>query len=254
MKVSEKPRNVVITGVSQGIGFSVVETFLKNGDRVVGCACEPENAQVAQLREKYPNQFSYKEVNVTHLDEIKAFAKYVEDKFGHLDILISNAGRNVFKGVECSEEDWDYNFDLNLKSHWRIAKAFKPLLEKQKGVIIIMTSNHAYYTLPGCTPYNISKGALLSLVQSLMLEWGPDIRTVGIAPGFIDTEGNQAFFDSHEDPVKIRTETEDKHCVKRIGAPEEVGNLCLFLSSDLASFIAGTTILIDGGRSAVMQD
>ncbi len=254
MKINDKPRVVVITGVSQGIGYSIVETFLNNGDVVIGCACEPLNNNLKKLTEQYPNKFSYQEVDVSKKEQIVDFAKKINNQFGYIDILISSAGRNIFQGIDCHEEDWDHNFDLNLKSHWRMAKAFKPLLEVNHGVIIIMTSNHAFYSLPECAPYNISKGALLSLVQSLTLSWGPKIRTVGIAPGFIDTEGNQAFFDSHEDPNKVRSDTENKHSVKRIGRPEEVGDLCLFLSSDCAGFIAGTTILIDGGRSAVMQD
>jgi len=108
--------------------------------------------------------------------------------------------------------------------------------------------------MPGCAPYNISKRALLSLVQSLTIEWGPEIRTVGIAPGFIDTDGNQVWFDSHADGKAARDKTIRKHPVGRIGRAEEVGDLCLFLSSDKAGFIAGTTIVMDGGRSAIMQD
>ncbi|MCD2526780.1 SDR family oxidoreductase [Providencia huaxiensis] len=252
--MNNNSRVVVVTGVSQGIGYSICETYLKNGDIVIGCACEPKNKNISLLTEKYTDSFFYYEVDVSKKNEITNFSKMVSEKFGTINVLVSNAGKNIFKGIDCEEEDWDHNFDLNLKSHWRMAKAFKPSLEKSNGVIIIITSNHAYHTLPECAPYNISKGALLSLVQSLMLNWGPTIRTVGIAPGFIDTEGNQTYFDSFADSRKARQEIENKHCVKRIGKPEEVGKLCLFLSSSDAGFIAGTTILIDGGRSAVMQD
>ncbi|BBV02338.1 SDR family oxidoreductase [Providencia rettgeri] len=254
MNTINKPRIVIVTGVSQGIGFSICKTFLNNGDIVIGCACEPNNKNIQDLQKKHEENFSYYVVDVSKANEIISFIDCIKEKHQHIDILISNAGRNIFKGIDCDEEDWDHNFDLNLKSHWRMAKAAKPLLEVNNGVIIIITSNHAYYTLPECSPYNISKGALLSLVQSLMLNWGPKIRTVGIAPGFIDTEGNQTYFNSFDDPNKARQDIEEKHCVKRIGKPEEIGKLCLFLSSDDAGFIAGTTILIDGGRSTIMQD
>lgn len=249
-----KPRVVVVTGVSQGIGYSICKTFLENGDIVIGCACEVINEEMIYLKKIYLEKFDYYEIDVSQGNQITLFSNTINKKHDHIDILISNAGRNIFKGIDCEEQDWDENFDLNLKSHWRMAKAFKPFLEKNGGVIIIITSNHAFYTLPECSPYNISKGALLSLVQSLMLNWGPKIRTVGIAPGFIDTAGNQNYFNSFDDPVKARKEIENKHCVKRIGKPEEVGKLCLFLSSTDAGFIAGTTILIDGGRSSIMQD
>ncbi|EJD6409543.1 SDR family oxidoreductase [Providencia alcalifaciens] len=254
MNINNNPRIIVVTGASQGIGYSICETYLRNGDIVIGCACESANKNINFLLENYTDSFYYHKIDVSKKNEIIYFSKIVNEKYGTIDVLVSNAGKNIFKGIDCEEEDWDHNFDLNLKSHWRMAKAFKPLLEKNNGVIIIITSNHAYNTLPECAPYNISKGALLSLVQSLMLNWGPTIRTVGIAPGFIDTEGNQMYFDSFSDPYKARQKIENKHSVKRIGKPEEVGKLCLFLSSNDAGFIAGTTILIDGGRSAVMQD
>jgi NAD(P)-dependent dehydrogenase (short-subunit alcohol dehydrogenase family) len=77
---------------------------------------------------------------------------------------------------------------------------------------------------------------------------------VGVAPGFIDTPGNQAWFDSFPEPAAERAHTERSHPVGRIGTPDEVGNLCAFLVSPLAGFITGTTLLIDGGRSALLQD
>jgi NAD(P)-dependent dehydrogenase (short-subunit alcohol dehydrogenase family) len=175
---------------------------------------------------------------------------------GGLDIVISNAGRNAFLGASAaSEQEWQDCMNLNLASHWRLAKAARPHLQQAKpGVFIVMSSNHAFHTIPGCFPYNIAKTALTGLVQSLAIEWGPDIRVVGVAPGFIDTPGNQAWFDSFPDPSAERKLTENRHPVGRIGTPEEVGNLCAFLVSPLSGFITGNTILMDGGRSALMQD
>ena len=119
---------------------------------------------------------------------------------------------------------------------------------------MIMTSNHAFSSIPGCFPYNVTKTAITGLVRSLAIEWGPEIRTVGIAPGFIDTAGNDTWFASFPDPAAERQRTENLHPVKRIGTVEEVGALCVYLASPMARFISGTTILMDGGRSALMQD
>lgn len=210
--------------------------------------------QAQQLLQQFPDRFVYHSVDVTKTEDISRFVELAEHQFGRIDIVVSNAGKNVFKGIDCDEEDWQHNFNLNLRSHWHLAKCCRPALTKSQGVIIVITSNHAFSTMPGCAPYNISKRALLSLVQSLTIEWGPEIRTVGIAPGFIDTAGNQAWFDSHPDAALSRAKTIAKHPVGRLGRSEEVGDLCLFLSSDAAGFIAGTTIVMDGGRSAIMQD
>jgi len=182
----------------------------------------------------------------------------VQAQWGGLDVLISNAGRNVFKGAElCSEDDWDECMNLDLASHWRLSKEALPLLRNSKsdepGSIVIIGSNHAHNTIPGCFPYNVAKAGLLGLVQSLAIEWGPDIRCAGIAPGFIDTPGNDAWFDTFPDSAAERKRTEDSHPVGRIGSVEEIGALCAFLASPHGGFISGTTLLVDGGRSALMQ-
>lgn len=256
MSTHKTKRVVIVTGASQGIGWAIAKSFLANGDTVMGCASPSlENTPRAQqLLADYPQQFFYSSVDVTQTAEIKRFVANVEQQCGRIDIVVSNAGKNVFKGIDCDQADWDHNFDLNLRSHWYLAKCTRAALTKSHGVILVITSNHAFSTMPGCAPYNISKRALLSLVQSLTIEWGPAIRTLGIAPGFIDTEGNQAWFDSHTDAQRAREKTVKKHPVGRLGRPEEVGDLCLFLASDRAGFIAGTTIVMDGGRSAIMQD
>lgn len=192
----------------------------------------------------------------TDAEELKGFVEDTVRTFGRIDMVVSNAGMNVFEGAEgCTEERWHYNLDLNLASHWRLARLCKPYLEKSgEGVLLLMTSNHAFSSIPGCFPYNVTKTAITGLVRSLAIEWGPAVRTVGVAPGFIDTAGNDTWFDSFPDPEAERRRTIDLHPVKRIGTVEEVGALCVYLVSPYARFISGTTILMDGGRSALMQD
>jgi NAD(P)-dependent dehydrogenase (short-subunit alcohol dehydrogenase family) len=128
------------------------------------------------------------------------------------------------------------------------------LKESNNGVIIVMTSNHAYHSIPGCFPYNVTKTALTGLVRALAIEWGPDIRVVGLAPGFIQTEGGEVWFESFADPEAEKDKTIKRHPAGKLGTVEEVGAFCAFLASDYARFITGTTYLMDGGRSAIMQD
>ncbi len=177
-------------------------------------------------------------------------------QLGGLDIVVSNAGRNFFKGVkQATDADWEANIGLNLAAHWRVAQAAKPYLDKSHApVIIIITSNHALYTLPNSFPYNVAKAGLVAMVQSMAIEWGPHLRAVGVAPGFVDTPLADAWFDEFPDPAAKRKQIEGLHPVGRLGTPHDVGALCAFLCSPLAGNISGNTILIDGGRNAVMQD
>lgn len=121
------------------------------------------------------------------------------------------------------------------------------------GAIVIIGSNHSQNTIPGCFPYNVAKAGLLGLVQSLAIEWGPEVRAVGVAPGFIDTPGNDTWFETFPCAATERKRTEESHPVGRIGSVDEIGALCAFLASDFGGFISGTTLLVDGGRGALMQ-
>ena len=126
-------KRVVIIGATSGIGLEVAKGYLKAGWQV----------GIAGRRE----------------EELEKLVQEVIATFGRLDIVVSNAGMNVFEGAaECSESRWAYNLDLNLASHWRLARIAKPYLEQSgNGVILLMTSNHAFCSIPGCFPYNVTK-------------------------------------------------------------------------------------------------
>ena len=260
LTIDLKGKTVLITGVSNGVGQGVAKVFAKAGCNVSGCGRSSADAkgvlEFYKILKEESAQGIYSSVDIASKKDQEMLVKKTIETFGSIDILVSNAGVNVFEGSEkCSEEQWDFNMNLNLKAHWYLSKLCKPYLEKKgNGVIILMTSNHSESTIPGCFPYNVAKTAIKGLVQSLAIEWGPKIRTVGVAPGFIDTPGNQKWFDSFPDAETEKQKTIDLHPVKKIGTPEDVGNFCVFLASDLASFLSGTTYLMDGGRSAIMQD
>lgn len=260
LTIDLKDKTVLITGVSSGIGQGIAKIFARAGCNVSGCGRSSEDSEGAlnfyEILKEEGVKGMYSSVDIASKKEQGLLVQKTIETFGRIDILVSNAGVNMFKGSEnCSEEKWDFNMNLNLKAHWSLSKLCKPYLEeKGNGVIILMTSNHSDYTIPGCFPYNVAKTAIKGLVQSLAIEWGPKIRTIGIAPGFIDTPGNQTWFDSFPDAQVERRKTIDLHPVKKLGTTEDVGNFCAFLASDLATFLSGTTYLMDGGRSAIMQD
>jgi len=253
-------RVALVTGVSNGLGTGVARMLAKAGAGVAGCGFSPGDSTGAKAFvasvEAAGRRALYRRTDVERPGDLEALVEAAVAEFGRLDILVSNAGRNVFTGAEhCAESDWQRNLDLNLASHWRLAKLCKPHLEAGgHGVVQIMTSNHAYATIPGCFPYNIAKTALTGLVRALAIEWGPKIRAVGIAPGFVETPGNDTWFASFPDPEAERQRTLGMHPAGKLGTCDDIGAWSAFLASDFAAFATGTTYVIDGGRLALLQD
>ncbi len=255
-----KGKRALVTGASDGVGAGVAKMLARAGCDVVGtglgAADSPRATAFVQAVEAEGQRAFYVAGDAVEPATPAQWVDGAVAALGGLDIVVSNAGRNGFHGVnECTEEQWQYNMNLNLASHWRLARAAYPHLKKStSGVFLVMASNHAYGTIRGCFPYNVAKTALTGLVRALAIDWSPDVRAVGVAPGFIDTPGNQHWFDSFPDPAAERKRTESRHLVNRLGQPEEIGALCAFLASPHASFITGNTILADGGRGALLQD
>jgi NAD(P)-dependent dehydrogenase (short-subunit alcohol dehydrogenase family) len=250
----------LVSGASSGIGAGIATTLAQAGCDVAGCGfddAQSEGAQsfLAQVTQ-YGRRAFYQSLDLTDGAAARAWVQTAARQLGGIELVVSNAGANFNRGAEqCSEEDWRANAELNLAAHWRIAQTAKPYLDRARDpVVIVIASNQAFRTLPNAFPYNAAKAALVALVQSLAIEWGPHIRAVGIAPGFIDTAMNVEWFKRFPDPAAKRAQSEGIHPLKRIGSPAEVGALCAFLCSPLAGYISGTTILIDGGRSALLQD
>lgn len=250
----------LVTGVSSGIGAGIADMLAQAGCDVAGCGLEADDSEGAQhFVETIQNcgrRALYQSLDISDADASRSFVNWAARQLGGLDIVVSNAGRNFFKGVEkATETDWEANMNLNLAAHWRVAQATKPYLDRSHApVIIIITSNHSLYTLPNSFPYNVAKAGLVAMVQSMAIEWGPHIRAVGVAPGFVDTPLADAWFHEFPDPAAKRKQIEELHPVGRLGTPMDVGALCAYLCSPLAGNISGNTILIDGGRNAVMQD
>ncbi|MCP5100139.1 MAG: SDR family oxidoreductase, partial [Chloroflexi bacterium] len=206
--------------------------------------------------EKEGRKAEYLSLDLTNPEEIERWVETAVSTLGGIDILISNAGANFFKGVAtCEDAAWEANMNLNLASHWRLAKSAYPYLQQsEQGVIVVISSNHAFYTMPGCFPYNVAKAGLIALVQSMAIEWGPHIRAVGIAPGYVETSAYGTWFNSFDDPAAEKARVKAIHPVNKMGSVTEIGALCAFLASEWGGFISGTTIVADGGRSALMQD
>ena len=142
-----KEKVVLVTGVSSGIGLGVAREFARAGADVAGCSRKAANDEsivtYVEAVESEGSRGLYVQADVTKEQDLEQLVRKVIDTFGRLDILVSNAGMNVFEGAEhCDEEHWRYNIDLNLASHWRLAKLCRPYLKQTKAV------SYTHLTLP----------------------------------------------------------------------------------------------------------
>ena len=239
-------KTAIITGASRGIGRGIAKVFAAHGAQIaftfsssVDAAKELEN----ELSEAGVKVKGYQS-NAANFDEAQELAKAVHQEFGSIDVLINNAGitkDNLLMRI--SEEDFDKVIEVNLKSVFNMTKAVQRIMLKQRqGSIINMSSVVGVKGNAGQTNYAASKAGILGFTKSVALEIGSrNIRCNAVAPGFIETEMTAKL---DEDVVKG---WRDAIPLKRGGTPDDVANLCLFLASDMSTYITGQVINVDGG-------
>lgn len=238
-----KGKKALITGASRGIGRAIAIKFAKNG-AIVGInyfKSENEARKVLEL----VNEHSKGVLLKGDVGSYKEAKKIVEDfiKFaGGIDILVNNAGIYERKNFEeLSEEQWDETLRINLKGSFNICKHAIPYM-KEGGKIIFISSQLALKGSSHGADYAASKAGLLGLMKSLAIELASrKINVNAIAPGTIDTDIIAGY------SMKERMEREKQIPLGRIGKPEDVANVALFLASDLANYVTGEVILVTGG-------
>jgi NAD(P)-dependent dehydrogenase (short-subunit alcohol dehydrogenase family) len=242
----------IVTGGAKGIGWASCRALHRDGFKVALIDLDP----VGEDRAKDLGEgVVYLNCDVSEEAEVQKAIEKVFADFNRIDALVNNAGIQRYSTVtETSEEEWDLVMNVNLKSAFLCAKHTIPFMQQNPaGVIINVSSVQAFLTQPNVAPYSTSKTAMLGLTRSIAIDYGPDIRCVAVCPGTIDTPMLRDSFDLSPDPDAVYQECVDMHVVKRIGTPEEVGDLVAFLASDKATFFTGQAIRIDGGLGITIQ-
>jgi len=246
-----KGKVAVVTAAGQGIGRAIAEAFIAEGAKVI--ATDLDAGKLKGL--KKATVFA---LDVCKTDQVNALAKDIIRKFGAPDILANCAGF-VHQGsvLECSEDDWDFSFDLNVKSMHRMFRAFVPAMLKHGGGSIINIASVASSVrgLPSRYAYGATKAAVIGLTKAMAADFvRQGIRVNAICPGTIQSPSlderiaanAKKFAKSLKD---VRKDFVDRQPIGRLGTPEEIAAGAVWLASDDSSYYTGQTLQIDGGMT-----
>ena len=240
----------VVSGSTRGIGAGVARRFAAEGASVVVTGRSTESGRgVVDDIEAAGGEATFVRADMREPAEIEALIEHAVAEHGRIDVLVNNAGvQTETTAAEATMDDWEFVVETDFRAYWLCAKHAAGHMP-EGGTILNVSSNHAFLTMPGLFPYNAVKAGINGMTRALALELGPaGITANTINPGWVEIDRTrEELGDDYE-------HTEAIHPVGRLGRPSDVAGLAAFLASDDASFITGESVLIDGGRSQVMQD
>lgn len=235
----------LITGATRGIGKGIAEMYAQQGAKIAFTyAGSVDKAKELETTLSSVTQIKGYQSDASDFDAAQTLVDEVMKEFGKIDILINNAGitkDNLL--LRMSKEDWDRVINVNLDSVFNLTKAvIKPMMKAKEGSIINMTSVVGISGNAGQANYAASKAGVIGFTKSVALELGSrNIRCNAIAPGFIQTEMTDALDD------KAKEKWNEAIPMKRLGQTRDIANACVFLGSEMASYVTGQTLNVDGG-------
>jgi 2-keto-3-deoxy-L-fuconate dehydrogenase len=244
-----KGKVAFVTAAGQGIGRAIAESFAAEGAKVIATDLDEKKLSGLKVAKKAS-------LDVRSARAVDKLARQVKKEFGPVDILVNCAGF-VHHGtvLECSEEDWDFSFDLNVKSMHRTIRAFVPgMLKKKQGSIVNIASGASSVRgIPNRYVYGASKAAVVGLTKAVAADFiKKGVRCNAVAPGTIESPSLDDRIatlakNTGQSEKTVRQAFIDRQAMGRLGTAQEVANLALFLASDEASYVTGQVHLVDGG-------
>jgi NAD(P)-dependent dehydrogenase (short-subunit alcohol dehydrogenase family) len=240
----------IITGSASGIGRASAKEFAKEGALVVVADINLAGAQetVKQIEAAGGVALAVK-TDVADPASVKDLVQQTLRSFGRINVLFNNAAIQVNKTVEdTTVEEWTREIGVNLGGVFLCSKFTLPHLRKTKGCIVNMASVNGFFVEPQCAGYCATKGGIIALTKAMAIDHGKEgIRVNCICPGYIDAGLAWGYFEVQPNPAEARKAAGKLHALWRIGQPEEVARVAVFLASDEASFMTGSTVEVSGG-------
>ena len=236
-----KNKNILITGASGGIGNALVKKFVSLGGNVLGTGTKSEKLDL--IKKKYPS-IKIKRFDMSEHSRIEEFIDNVTLELGGLDILVNNAGTNLDNlSLRMKEEEWKKVIDINLTATFLLSKhAIKTMLKNKFGRIVNITSVVGHTGNLGQSNYAASKAGIIGMSKSLAIEYAKKNITINcVSPGFIVSDMTMNIAE------KVKLYLTSRIPMGKLGSGEDVSNSVVFLSSNLASYITGETIHVNGG-------
>lgn len=237
-----KDQVVLVTGGTKGIGAGIARSFLQAEAKVIVCGRnKPE-----QVPEFEGNKATFIRADLKDNVSIDALFVSIKEQFGHLDVLINNAGGSPFALADkASPRFHESILRLNLISPLNVAQQANAIMQAQEqgGSIVFIGSISALRASPGTAAYGAAKAGILSLVQSLAVEWAPKVRVVAVSPGLVKTEQSHLHYGDEEGIAAVSKTIP----AGRMAEPDDVANACLFVSSPQAGYVSGSNLLLHGG-------
>ena len=245
-----KDKVVIVTGAGSGIGRATAKAFAREGAKVVVSDISVATGkETVAMIEANKGTAKFIACDVGKAESVNALVKKAVKAYGKLDVYFSNAGMNDKPGAcaDIADANWRRVMDVNLDACFFGARAALPHLLKTRGNIVVTVSVAGYRAMAAGSAYTTSKHALIGLVKQIACEYGAKgVRVNGVAPGAIVTGMTTEQLNTPDIMAMLKSITP----LERVGQPEEIAEPVLFLASDAASFITGTTLMVDGGWTA----